>query len=90
MAWVEKDHSDDPVPTPCYMQGRQPPDQAAQSHIQPGSECLQGWGIHNLVGQEPMGCGTAPADEALPTATFGERAAEEWRSLAKKLSAHIN
>jgi len=36
---------------PCYVQGRQPPDQAAQSHIQPGPECLQGWGIHNLLGQ---------------------------------------
>ena len=31
---------------PCYVQGRQPPDQGAQSHIQPGLECLQGWGIH--------------------------------------------
>jgi len=30
----------------CYVQGCQPPDQAAQSHIQPGLECLQGWGIH--------------------------------------------
>jgi len=30
------------------VQGHQPPDQAAQSHIQPGLECLQGWGIHNL------------------------------------------
>jgi len=37
---------------PCYVQGRQPADQAAQSHIQPGLECLQGWGIHNLLGQE--------------------------------------
>ena len=36
---------------PCYVQGRQPLDQAAQSHIQPGHECLQGWGIHNLFGQ---------------------------------------
>ena len=36
---------------PCYVQGRQPLDQAAQSHIQPGLECLQGWGIHNLLGQ---------------------------------------
>jgi len=36
---------------PCYVQGRQPPDQAAQSHIQPGLECLQAWGIHNLLGQ---------------------------------------
>jgi len=30
------------------VQGQQPPDQAAQSHIQPGLECLQGWGIHSL------------------------------------------
>jgi len=45
MAWVEKDHNDHPVPTPCYVQGRQPAGQAAQSHIQPGLECLQGWGI---------------------------------------------
>jgi len=50
MAWVEKDHNDHPFPTPCYVQGRQPADQAAQSHIQPGLECLQGWGIHNLSG----------------------------------------
>jgi len=27
---------------PCYVQGRQPLNQAAQSHIQPGLECLQG------------------------------------------------
>ena len=27
---------------PCYVQGCQPLDQAAQSHIQPGLECLQG------------------------------------------------
>ena len=31
---------------PCYVQGRQPAAQAAQSHIQPGLECLQGWGTH--------------------------------------------
>ena len=52
MAWVEKDHNDHRVSTPPrYMQGCQPPDQAAQSHIQPGPECLQGWGIHSLLGQ---------------------------------------
>jgi len=39
------------------VQGCQPPDQAAQSHIQPGLECLQGWGIHNLLGQ-PVQCVT--------------------------------
>jgi len=44
MAWVEKAHNAHPVQTPCYAQGRQPPHQAAQSHIQPGLERLQGWG----------------------------------------------
>jgi len=38
MAWVEKDHNAHLVPTPCCVQGHQPPDQAAQSHIQPGLE----------------------------------------------------
>ena len=36
---------------PRYVQGRQPAAQAAQSHIQPGPECLQGWGTHNPPGQ---------------------------------------
>ena len=57
MAWDETDHNAHPVPTPCYVQGRQPADQAAQSHIQPGLECLQGWGIHSLLGQ-PVQCVT--------------------------------
>jgi len=57
MAWVEKDHSAPPVPTPCYVQGHQPADQAAQSDIQPGLECLQGWGVHSLLGQ-PVQCVT--------------------------------
>ena len=57
MAWVEKDHNNHLVSTPCYVQGRQPADQAAQSHIQPGLECLQGWGIHSLLGQ-PVQCVT--------------------------------
>jgi len=35
----------------CYVQGHQPLDKTDQSHIQPGLECLQGWGIHNLLGQ---------------------------------------
>jgi len=53
----EFDHSTHVVPTPCCVQGRQPPAQAAQSHIQPGLECLQGGGIHNLLGQ-PVQCVT--------------------------------
>ena len=36
---------------PCYVQDRQPLDPAAQSHIQPGLECLQERGLHNLLGQ---------------------------------------
>jgi len=36
MAWVEKDRKGHLVSTPCYVQGHQPPDQAVQSHIQPG------------------------------------------------------
>ena len=55
MAWVEKDNNARLVPTLCYVQGRQPADQAAQSHIQPGLERLQGWGIHSLLGQ-PVQC----------------------------------
>jgi len=51
MACLKNDHNDHLVPTPCYVQGCQPPDLAAQSHIQPGLECLQGWGIHSLLGQ---------------------------------------
>ena len=57
MAWVEKDYNAHPVPTPCYVQGRQPAAQAVQSHIQPGLEYLQGWGIHSLLGQ-PVQCVT--------------------------------
>jgi len=56
MAWVEKDHNVHRVSTPCYVQGRQPPDQAAQSRLPPGLECLQGWGIHSLLGQPVPVC----------------------------------
>jgi len=50
---------------PCHVQGRQPPDQAAQSHIQPGLECLQGWGIHSLLGL-PVPVHHHPLDEKIP------------------------
>jgi len=51
MAWVEKDHSDHPVPTACCVQGHHPAAQAAQRHIPPGLECLQGWGVHRIPAQ---------------------------------------
>jgi len=50
---------------PCYVQGRQPLEQAAQSHIQPGLECIQGWGIHSLYGQLVPVC-HHPLCEKLP------------------------
>ena len=65
MAWVAKDHNAHPVPTPCYVQGRQPAAQAAQSHIQPGLDCLQGWGIHSLLGQ-PVQCVTTLSEKLPP------------------------
>jgi len=55
MAWLGKDHNDHLVSTLRYVQGCQPLDQAAQSHIQPGLECFQGWDIHSLLGQ-PVQC----------------------------------
>jgi len=51
---------------PCYVQGRQPAGQAAQSHIQPGLECLQGWGIHSLLGQ-PVPVRHPPVCEKIPS-----------------------
>jgi len=50
----------------CHVQDCQPPDQAAQSHIQPGLECLQGWGIHNLLGQPVPVCHHPLCGEKLP------------------------
>jgi len=50
------------------LQGRQPPAQAAQSHIQPGLECLQRWGIHSLPGQ-PVQCVTTLCAKPLPCDT---------------------
>ena len=41
---------------PYYVQGHQSLDQVAQSNIQPVLECLQGWGIHNLLGQPVPVC----------------------------------
>jgi len=43
MAGVEKDHDDHltiEIQPPCYVQGRQPQDQAAQSQVQPGCNYL--------------------------------------------------
>jgi len=65
MAWVEKDLEDHLVSIPYYVQGHQPLDQAAQSHIQPGFECFQGWGIHNILEQTVPVC-HHPLCEKLP------------------------
>jgi len=39
-SWIEKDLKEHLVSPPCCGQGHQPLDQAAQSHIQPGTECF--------------------------------------------------
>ena len=49
MVWVGRDHYDHLVAALCYMQGHIPLDQIAQSPTQPGLECFQGGGIHNLT-----------------------------------------
>ena len=48
MAWVEKDHNAYLISTPCYVQGRQPPDQAAQSF-----KCPQG-GLRSTCSSEVL------------------------------------
>jgi len=57
MAWVEKVLKDHLVSTPLLCAGSPTTrSRAAQSHIQPGLECLQGWGIHNCLGQPVLVC----------------------------------
>ena len=51
---------------PYCVQGHQSPDQAAQSHIQPGLECLQGWGIHSLLEQPVPVCHHPLGEKLLP------------------------
>jgi len=36
---------------PCSKQGYFQPDHDAQSPVQPGLECFQGWGLHYFSGQ---------------------------------------
>ena len=39
------------VQSPCHEQGHLHPDQVAQSPVQTGLECFQGWDINHLSGQ---------------------------------------
>ena len=76
---------------PCYVQGCQPPDQAAQSHIQPGLECLQGWGIHSLLGQPVPVC-HHPLSERLPPNIYPQSPLFSLRifPLVLSISIHVN
>ena len=51
---------------PYYVQGHQSLDQTAQSHIQPGLECFEGWGIHNFLGQPVPACHHPLGEKLLP------------------------
>jgi len=66
MAWVEKDLKDHPVSTSLPWAGSPTTArQAAQSHVQSGLKCLQGWGIHILV-RQPVPVHHHPLSEKLP------------------------
>ena len=49
MAGVEKDLKDHLVSIPLPWTGSPTTKPGCQSHIQPGFECLQGWGTHNAL-----------------------------------------
>jgi len=48
MVWIGRDLKDHPIPTSCHWYLS--PVEAAQGHIQPGLEHLQGWGTTASVG----------------------------------------
>jgi len=66
MVWAERDLIDRPVPLPCHGQGHLPPDQAAQSLVQPGLEDCQGGGSHSFSGQPVPGPHHPQSKEFLP------------------------
>ena len=70
MVWVGRDLRDHLVPIPCHRQDCHPlnqaPAQAPQGPIQPGLECLLGWGNHSFSGQ-PVPVHQCPLSEKFPT-----------------------
>jgi len=74
---------------PCYVQGCQPPDQAAQSHIQPGLECLQAstTSLGNLFQPKAIG-GTIPEQReingTLSMGMSGDHSAKKSGSVQRK------
>jgi len=67
------------------VQGHQPPYPAAQSHIQPGLECLHGWGIPSLLGQPVPVC-HHPVCEKFPPKKNPKTAGK----LAEKVLEYLN
>ena len=66
MAWVEKDHNDHPVSTSLLCAGSPTTRPGCSDHIQPGLECLQVWGIRNLLGQPAPVCHHPLCEKLLP------------------------
>jgi len=66
MVWVGKDLKDHLVPNPLPRAGSLPPDQAAQSPVQPGLEPCQGGGSHSSSGQPVPGPQSPQSNEFLP------------------------
>jgi len=65
MVWVGRDLTDHLLQTPCHEQGHLPPDQGAQSPIQPGLEHCQGGGSHSFSGQPGPGPHQPQSEEFL-------------------------
>lgn len=54
MVWVGKDHKNHLVPPSCHGQGCVPPAQAAQSPVQPGTQCFQEHPSTRCLSRQPM------------------------------------
>jgi len=73
MVWVGRDLKDHLVLPPCYGQEQHPPDQVAQSSIQPGPEHCQGGGSHSFPGQPVQVSAAALLTLKTSTNSPGER-----------------
>jgi len=66
MVWVGGDLLRPSGPTPCSEQRHLHLGQGAQSPVQPGLRCFQGWGIDHLSGQPALGFHHPHSEEFLP------------------------
>ena len=91
MLWVGMDLKAHPAPSPCREQCH-PTAQAAQGPIQPGLECLRGWGTHSFSGQLIAKSFLLKRDllpqPALPIRRTGSLESSSWRTFSEAAVAH--